>query len=282
VAEERFAEAMGRALGDQAADPAFKALLLALPSEGDLSLAMSPADPRRSTRHATHLRVRLAVHLGDDLRRLHAGLSDSGPFSPDAGAAGRRALRNAALDLLSVDHHAENADIAARHFETAANMTDAIGGLAALMELGGEAREKALEAFHARWKDEPLVLDKWFAIQARESSEEALGRVLGLTVHPDFDRRNPNRLRALVGTFAGFNPARFHDPSGAGYRFLADQIIATDAVNPMTAARFVEPLGGWRRYRPELGALMKAELERIVAVEGLSKNVFELASKALA
>ncbi len=281
VAEERFAHAMGRSLGDQAADPAFKALLLALPTEGDLSLAMTPADPKAIHDARDHLRARLAVHLGDDLRRLHAGLSDSGPFSPDAEAAGRRALRNAALDLLSVDHHAENADIAARHFDTAANMTDAIGGLAALMALGGEAREKALEAFHARWKDEPLVLDKWFAIQARESSEEALGRVLGLTVHPDFDRRNPNRLRALVGTFAGFNPARFHDPSGAGYRFLADQIIATDAVNPMTAARFVEPLGGWRRYKPELSALMKAELERIVAVEGLSKNVFELASKAL-
>ncbi len=281
VAEERFAHAMGRSLGDQAADPAFKALLLALPTEGDLSLAMTPADPQAIHDARDHLRARLAVHLGDDLRRLHAGLSDNGPFSPDAEAAGRRALRNAALDLLSVDHHAENADIAARHFDTAANMTDAIGGLAALMALGGEAREKALEAFHARWKDEPLVLDKWFAIQARESSDEALGRVLGLTVHPDFDRRNPNRLRALVGTFAGFNPARFHDPSGAGYRFLADQIIATDAVNPMTAARFVEPLGGWRRYKPELGALMKAELERIVAVEGLSKNVFELASKAL-
>ena len=282
VAEERFAEAMGRALGDQAADPAFKALLLALPSESDLSLAMSPADPAAIHDARDHLRARLAVHLGDDLRRLHGGLADCGPFSPDAEAAGRRALRNAALDLLSIDSHGENADIAARHFETAANMTDAIGGLAALMELGGKAREKALEAFHQRWKDEPLVLDKWFAIQARESSEEALGRVLGLTVHPDFDRRNPNRLRALVGTFASMNPARFHDPSGAGYRFLADQIIATDTVNPMTAARFVEPLGGWRRYKPELGALMKAELERIVAVEGLSKNVFELASKALA
>ena len=282
VAEERFAQAMGRALGDQAADPAFKALLLALPTEADLSLAMSPADPAAIHDARDALRARLAVHLGDDLRRLHAGLADGGPFSAGAEAAGRRALRNAALDLLSVDRHAENADLAARHFETATNMTDAIGGLAALIELGGEARETALEAFHKRWRDEPLVLDKWFAIQARESSEEALGRVLGLTVHPDFDRRNPNRLRALVGTFASMNPARFHDPSGAGYRFLADQIIATDAVNPMTAARFVEPLGGWRRYKPGLGALMKAQLERIVAVEGLSKNVFELASKALA
>ena len=282
VAEERFAEAMGRALGDQAADPAFKALLLALPSESDLSLAMTPADPAAIHEARDLLRARLAVHLGDDLRRLHAGLTDTGPFSPLADAAGRRALRNAALDLLSIDPHAGNMEIAARHFETAANMTDAIGGLAALMELGGDGREKALETFHTRWKDEPLVLDKWFATQARDSSEEALGRVLGLAVHPDFDRRNPNRLRALVGTFASYNPARFHDPSGAGYRFLADQIIATDKVNPMTAARFVEPLGGWRRYRPDLGALMKAQLERIVAVEGLSKNVFELVTKALA
>ena len=282
VAEERFAQAMGRALGDQAADPAFKALLLALPSEGDLSLAMSPADPLAIHDARDHLRARLAVHLGDELRRLHGGLTDSGPFSPGSEAAGRRALRNAALDLLAVDHHGLNAGIAAEHYETAANMTDAVGGLAALMALGGKARDKALADFHARWKDEPLVLDKWFAIQARESSEEALGRVLALTVHPDFDRRNPNRLRALVGTFAGFNPARFHDPSGAGYRFLADQIIATDQVNPMTAARFVEPLGGWRRYKPELGALMKAELQRIAAVEGLSKNVFELVTKALA
>jgi aminopeptidase N len=105
--------------------------------------------------------------------------------------------------------------------------------------------------------------------------------VLALTAHPDFDLKNPNRMRALVQNFASGNPARFHDPSGAGYRFLADQILAVDAFNPSTAARLVEPLGGWRRYKPELGALMRAQLERIVAHEGLSKNVLELASKAL-
>jgi aminopeptidase N len=282
VAEERFAEAMGRALSDQASDAAFKAQLLALPSESDASMSMPSADPAAIHDARDALRARLAVHLGDDLRRLHASLADSGPFSAGAEAAGRRALRNAALDLIAVDGHARNADLAARHFETAGNMTDAIGGLNALMALGGEARDQALATFHARWRDEPLVLDKWFALQARDPSEEAFGRVLGLTVHPDFDSRNPNRLRALVGTFASMNPARFHDPSGGGYRFLADQIIATDVINPMTAARFVEPLGGWRRYRPELGALMRAELERIAAVEGLSKNVFELVTKALA
>ncbi len=282
VAEERYAEAVGRALADQAAEPAFKALILTLPSEPDLSMAMSPADPAAIHAARDLLRARLAVHLGEDLRRLHNGLSDGAAFSPDAAAAGRRALRNAALELLAVDPHSGNRDLAARHFATATNMTDAIGGLNALIELGGEARDQALADFHARWKAEPLVLDKWFAAQARDPSEQALGQVRVLTAHPDFDGKNPNRLRALVSTFANFNPARFHDPSGDGYRFLADQIIATDAVNPMTAARLVEPLGTWRRYRPELGALMKAQLERIVAVEGLSKNVFELASKALA
>jgi aminopeptidase N len=105
---------------------------------------------------------------------------------------------------------------------------------------------------------------------------------MGLTAHPAFDPKNPNRLRALVAVFASANPYRFHDPSGAGYRFLADQILATDGFNPMIAARLVEPLGSWRRFRPEFGALMKAELERIAATPGLSKNVFELVTRALA
>ncbi len=109
-----------------------------------------------------------------------------------------------------------------------------------------------------------------------------MGRVLGLTAHPAFDAKTPNRLRALVSNFSQFNPASFHDPSGAGYRFLADQILAVDRFNPMVAARLIEPLGGFRRYKPELAALMRAELERVVKTDGLSKNVFELASRALA
>jgi len=202
-------------------------------------------------------------------------------LSPDAAGAGRRALRNAALDLLAANPRSDIADLAFGHFEGAANMTDAMGGLSALTQIGGELYERALAEFYTRWKDEPLVVDKWFAVQARDCSEGALGRVLGLTAHPAFESKNPNRRRALVQTFASFNPVRFHDPSGAGYRFLADQILAVDGFNPMTAARLVEPLGGWRRYRPELGALMKAELKRILAAPGLSKNVFELFSRAL-
>jgi len=282
VGEERFAEAVGRALSDQAADPAFKALLLALPSEPDLSLALSPADPAAIHEAREALRMRLALHLSDELHRLHGALQEIGEFSPDAAGAGRRALRNAALDLLAANPRSEVGHLAAGHYSAALNMTDAMGGLSALMLIGGEAYETALADFFERWKDEPLVIDKWFALQARDPDESALGRVMGLTAHPAFDAKNPNRFRALVSTFANFNPARFHDPSGAGYRFLADQILSVDGFNPMVAARLVEPLGAWRRYKSIYGRAMKAELQRILEAPGLSKNVFELVSRSLA
>ncbi|MBU1376024.1 MAG: aminopeptidase N [Alphaproteobacteria bacterium] len=281
VGEERYAEAVGRALVDQASDPAFKALLLALPAETDLALLRNPVDPAANHAARDALRLRLALHLNGELRHIHTGLQDLGEFSPDAAGAGRRALRNAALELMAANPRAEVADIAFGHYQASINMTDMIGGLNALMLIGGPLYEEALTDFYSRWKDEPLVVDKWFALQARDPNEEATGRILGLTAHPAFDEKNPNRLRALVSSFANFNPARFHDPSGAGYRFLADQIIAVDRFNPMTAARLVDPLGGWKRLKPELGKLMRAELERIVAIEGLSKNVYELATRAL-
>jgi aminopeptidase N len=281
VGEERFAEAMGRAVEDQSADPAFKALLLCLPSEPDLALAANEADPAAIHAAREGLRWRMATHLAEPLRRLHGGLQEPGEFSPEPEAAGRRALRNAALELLAAEPSGRNRERARGHFKAAANMTDAIGGLAALMLMGGPDFETALAEFYERWKDEPLVIDKWFAIQARDPDEGALGRVLGLTAHPDFDITTPNRLRALIATFVNFNPARFHDPSGAGYRFLADQILIVDAFNPMTASRLVEPLCGWANYAPELGALMREQLARLAAAPDLSKNVFEQVTRAL-
>jgi aminopeptidase N len=277
--EQAFAAAMGRALADAAAEPAFKALLLNLPSESDLALARTPADPQalRGAREA--LRRALVQALRPQLEALHEAMRDDGPFSPDAAGAGRRALRNAALDLLAAAGTGEDLARAEAHFAEAANMTAAIGGLSALV--GMEQAEAALAAFHARWRAEPLVLDKWFAVQARSPSADAVGRVLALTAHPDFDPKNPNRLRALVGTFSQANPARFHEPDGSGHTFLADQILATDAVNPALASRLLEPLGGWRRYREELAESMRAQLRRIVERPGLSDNVLELATKAL-
>jgi aminopeptidase N len=281
VGEERFAEALGRALGDQSAEPAFKALLLTLPSEADLALAWHGADPAAIHQSRDALRRRIATHLNGALGRLHGEFQQPGAFSAGAEAAGQRALRNAALELLAANPSDRNRERAVTHFRNAANMTDAMAGLGALMLLGGADFETALAAFYERWKDEPLVIDKWFALQARDREEGALRRVLALTAHPAFDAKNPNRLRALVQTFAGANPARFHDPSGAGYRFLADQILAVDAFNPMTAARLVQPLGDWARYAPALGALMREQLTRIAAAPNLSKNVYELVTRAL-
>ena len=285
VGEERFAEGIGRALSDPSADPAFKALLLALPTEGDLALASVGAgvlaDPAAIHEAREALRARLAVHLEAELHALHTSLQDQGEFSPDAQSAGRRALRNAVLDLLAAENTVDTALRALGHFDAALTMTDAIGGLNALMLLGGDPLEDALARFYDKWTAEPLVIDKWFAVQGRDPSDGALGRVLGLTAHPAFDQKNPNRLRALVQSFTSANPARFHDPSGDGYRFLADQILMVDSFNPMTAARLIEPLGSWKRYRGDLGEKMRAELERIAATTGLSKNVFELAEKAV-
>jgi aminopeptidase N len=282
VGEERYAEALERALKDQSADPAFKALLLVPPSEPDLAVIAAPANPAAIHAARDALRARMAAHLEAELRDLHARLQEPEPFSPDSGQAGRRALRNTVIELMAAHPTPLNRERARAHYDGAGNMTDAMGGLCALMEIGGEAFETALGDFYQCWKGEPLVIDKWFALQARDPSEGSLGRVLGLTAHPAFDAKTPNRLRALVGTFVSANPARFHDPSGAGYRFLADQVLATDTFNPNVAARLLEPLGQWARYTPELGAKMRAQLERITQSPGLSKNVFELASKALA
>jgi len=279
--EARFAAAVGRALNDQSSNEAFKALLLTLPSEQDLAQVMNPADPAAIHEARETLRRRLAGDLRADLERLHDGLEDRGPFSPDSAGAGRRALRNAALTVLAAEPTAETAARARAHFAGSTNMTDAMGGLSALMQIGGEPFEQALAEFHERWKAEPLVLDKWFAVQALSPAEDALGRVLGLTAHPAFDPRNPNRLRALVQNFSQGNPYRFHSPDGSGYRFLADQILMADGFNPMVAARLIEPLGGWRRYRRDLGALMREQLRRIASSPNLSKNVLELATKSL-
>ena len=282
LGEERFAAALGRALSDESADAAFRALMLSLPSESDLAQAVSgPVDPAALHAARDALRLRISVHLSGQLKRLHHDLQSAGEFSPAAADAGRRALRNAVLDMLCATPDGDAASHALGHFRSALTMTDQMGGLLGLMALGGPNFESALETFYTRWKSEPLVIDKWFQVQARDPSETALGRVLGLTAHPEFDARNPNRLRALVLGFASMNPFRFHAEDGSGYRFLTDQIIAVDRINPNVAARLVEPMSGWARYAKPLADKMRGQLQRLFATEGLSRNVSELVGKAL-
>jgi aminopeptidase N len=159
-------------------------------------------------------------------------------------------------------------------------MTDQFAALDVLAASDGPAGEAALADFHARWRHEELVLDKWFALQALSPRADTLARVAALAKHPDFDLRNPNRARSLLGAFPG-NQVRFHDAAGGGYRFLADAVIALDPANSQIAARLVTPLGQWRRQDPGRQALMRAALRRILDLPGLSRGTFEQASRAL-
>ena len=172
-------------------------------------------------------------------------------------------------------------EAAAAQFAADANMTDTLFALTILVDTADAAREKALATFYSQWKDNPLVLDKWFSVQARSNAPDTLERVQALMLHADFDIKNPNRVRSLIGAFTG-NPAVFHDKSGAGYKLLADLVIKLDPINPQIAARLVTALGTWRRFDAARQKLMRAELQRIHDLENLSHNSFEMASKSLA
>jgi aminopeptidase N len=278
VLDEGLREAVAGILADAARDPAFAAEALALPSESLLADAMDVVDP--DAIHAVRNAARAA--LGAALKAEFAGaVAAFGAVAADdlfGHAMGFRAVKNAAVSYLAAA--GDNAPAAAQ-FAAGANMTDTLMALMILTETPGAERDAALAAFHAAWKTNPLVLDKWFAVQARSGAADTLERVKALTKHPDFDLKNPNRVRSLIGAFAG-NQARFHDKSGAGYALVADTIITLDAKNPQIAARLCTVLGSWRRFDKGRQDLMRENLEQIMAVESLSHNTYEMASKALA
>ncbi|ESQ81270.1 aminopeptidase N [Asticcacaulis sp. YBE204] len=289
-----YAEALRATLNDDTLDDAFKALIIGLPTEPDLAQILTPVDPAYIHTRRSALKGELSHALFADLEALYETfeterLEARAAFSPDAKSAGRRALRNALLDLMMASYatgdQARREKLARRsqyHYQIADNMTDQMAGLNAIAQVHGEDYDGSLAHFYDRFKDEPLVLDKWFAAQAMCANPETLDRVRRLTQHPDFDARVPNRWRAVVQAFAANNPSVFHDVSGQGYDFIADQILQVDKFNPMTAARLVEVFGGFTRYAEPHAGLMKAALERILATPDLSKNVSELAGKALA
>jgi aminopeptidase N len=161
-------------------------------------------------------------------------------------------------------------------------MTDQIAALSCIVDLPGTARTRALDAFYAQWKADPLVIDKWLALQARSEAPDALMQVRALMEHPAYDGRNPNRIRALIGAFCHGNPLRFHEADGSGYAFLREQVIQLDRQNPQVASRMLGALNRWRKYDAKRQSLMRAELEAVAAQSTLSKDVFEVATKALA
>jgi aminopeptidase N len=261
------------------ADPAFAAACLALPAEATVADRMAVVDVEAIHAVRQDLRRALGAALAGRLRAAYAALAEEGPYRIDGRSIGRRALRNACLAYLAAAGE-EGVALAQAQYRAAGNMTDQLAALDVLAASDGPAREQALADFHARWRHEELVLDKWFALQALSPRADTLARVEALARHPDFDLRNPNRARSLLAAFPG-NQVRFHDASGGGYRFLADAVIALDPANSQIAARLVAPLGQWRRQDAGRQALMRAALRRILDLPGLSRGTFEQASRAL-
>jgi len=273
--------AMRHTLADAAPDHAFAAEALSLPSEATLADEMTIVDVEAIHAVREDARAAIAAALATALGETYRNLTDTGPYKADGESIGRRALRNVCLAYLAAGNSEGGARLAKAQFDAQQNMTDVLAALSVLTDIDSTERRAALAAFYQRWQDDPLVVDKWFALQARSSLPGTIAAVRGLTRHSAFTRANPNRLRALIGTFSQGNQLHFHDASGAGYAFLADEVITLDADNPQVAARMVQALGQWRRFDPARQTLMKAQLQRIHDRPGLSTNTFEMVSKSL-
>ncbi|HEX6783569.1 MAG TPA: aminopeptidase N [Sphingomicrobium sp.] len=272
--------AIAATLQSNSLDVAFKAEAVMLPSETLIAERMDVVDPDAIHTSREALRRAIGTALSSELLAAHKSGGVAGDdLSPRA--KGTRRLRVVALGLLTAADEAQAASLAKAQFDGADNMTDRQGALGVLVSTETTQRGQALDAFYERFHDDPLVLDKWFALQAAAQRPDTVDQVLRLAQHPDFTMSNPNRLRSLAGVFGG-NHWAFHNADGRGYTFLADMIIAADKLNPQVAARMVPAFGRWRRFEPKRAAMMRQALERVVATPGLSKDVYEQASKSLA
>jgi aminopeptidase N len=279
-ADAVYVDTIGEVLARAEEDHAFAAEMLGPPTEAELALKMTPVNPEAIHDARTALIRGAGEKHRDAFEALYTGLQSDGPFTPDAASAGQRRLRNACLRYLTAADDEASAELADRHYRAATNMTDMVAGLAALSRMDWPERETALAHFHDRFANDPLVLDKWMALQAGSPLVTTLGTVRALMQHPAFDMKNPNRVRALVGAFSA-NHLRFHEPDGSGYALLSEVLRALDPINPQVAARMAAAFENWRRYDDKRQALMRAELESILKQPGLSANLFEVSGKML-
>ncbi|WP_339615071.1 aminopeptidase N [uncultured Gilvimarinus sp.] len=276
-------------LGDEQLDQAMVALMLTLPSQDYIAEQYEEVDVEAIYSARRLLTKTIAAELVDALRARLTAYDNRKPYSAEADSIAARSLKNTALAYLMQDPSQSDLDYCLAQFNNANNMTDEVAALSALVysesPLVSEHAEAALAAFYQKWQDEALVVNQWLSLQARDPRPNALLRVSALLQHPAYDGANPNKIRAVIGAFCMGNPINFHtglldDPS-AGYRFLADQVIALDAKNPQIAARLITPLTRWRRYTPARARAMRAELERIKDAPELSGDSYEIVTKSL-
>lgn len=272
----RFAQALGRSL--DSADQSLAAELLRCPSAADLARNCDSLDPAAVVAGRKEVRRRVAMTLKADLLATYERLRPNRPFEPTAEQAGERALKNGALALLV---EAGEDALALEQARRAANMTDEAAATAALAMSDSDLRAEALERFYARWKHDPLVVNKWLAWRVMASGEQGLAEVRRLLAHEAFEPKNPNKVRAVLGTFARENLEAFHRADGAGYDFFINEVTGIDARNPQLAARLVTAVENWRQLEPIRRDALSASLLRLAETPGVSTNLFEITAKLL-
>ncbi|MFT3921652.1 MAG: aminopeptidase N [Myxococcales bacterium] len=279
--DEPFVAAFGRALSSQA-DPQLLAQALALPAEGVLADRLDSVDPGLVHDARAYVERTLGMAHRELFLARYQALADRGPFSLTPAAMGARSLRNLCLRYLFAASEMRDGSLPVAQFDAATNMTDMVAALGCVVHLETDGRRTVLERFYQRFQHEALVVDKWFFLQSTSQRAALLHEELPqLLAHPAFSLENPNRARSLIDGFATANPYRFHDPSGAGYRFLRERVLQIDPFNPQVAARMVAPLTRFARFEPKRRELMVAELTQMLDAGKLSRDLYEQVSKAL-
>jgi aminopeptidase N len=275
------AEAFRKVLNSEDLDDALKAEALTLPSAEAIGEDLAIIEPDKFVSARDSLVRQLADALEQDFAGTYRLRANDQQYTLDAAAIGRRRLKNLCLGYLGWLDKDDYVQHAIDQINVARNMTDVIAGLRVLTHLDRPEREEELEAFYEKWKDDPLVTDKWLALQATAKRDNVIEDVKRLMEHPAFSRRNPNRIRSLIGAFAMGNFEGFHRADGEGYKLLADFVIELDPINPQIASRLVQAMIRWRRFdKPRQGMLME-QLQRVIAVKGCSENTYEVVTRAL-
>jgi aminopeptidase N len=283
---KRAADALVRALSavleDRDLEPAFVAQALTLPSEGDIAREIGrDVDPDAIFAARRELRAEVGRKLRDALTHTYSRMVAHGPFNADAASAGRRALKNVSLDLMATAEPGAGIARAYTQYRDADNMTDRMAALATLSHHPVPERQAALDDFYRRYEGEPLIIDKWFGLQAAIPEADTLARVKSLTAHPAFAMSNPNRVRALIGNFAQSNQTQFNRRDGDGYAFCADTVLALDAINPQVAARLMTAFRSWRALESERRDSAEAALKRVASAPSLSRDLHDIVTRTL-
>ncbi|MFT5727480.1 MAG: aminopeptidase N [Desulforhopalus sp.] len=281
--EKFYLDAVEKTLSSKMDDKDLVTLALQLPTETTLAQEMDVIYPQHLHNARRYVKQEIAKRCKAQLLKLYRDNCSTKPYAITAQAKGERSLKNLCLSyLMSLEPASEEVlSLCLAQYDSVTNMTDSIASIALLVNVDDKRRPQALDNFYDKWKDDTLVLDKWFAIQALSELPEVMSEVRKLMEHPAFSIKNPNKVRSLVGAFCSGNHAKFHSENGEGYRFLSAQIIALNKINPQIAARLLSPMVNWKRYEPKLKELMKNELQSILKQKDLSQDVYEIVNNSL-